>query len=290
MQEHVIDLPHGSTHTMSADSQQTWAHEIQADPSITEPRISFTFRHLDPLRQLHQTSPIPPIEKPKDELPKIASGSHKRILFLTDSILSSTPPHMFNKIAGHRCVKKTNYQLLDIFGFEPEFRYSDMVVISCGLNDLSRYNKRAHVLADLVTRRFDECCRNNPNTTFVFNSILLTSYDWLNEEITEFNRIMFELSFQHSNMIFFDSHEILMNSPLIPGDVIERRKEYGGNGCHITFAAKRLVSNELITGLTCLALSRSGQVKTRKLQQWSWPIRTVFDNVYRSFIERSKIR
>ena len=165
-----------------------------------------------------------------------------------------------------------------------------MVVISCGLNDLSRYNKRAHVLADLVTRRFDECCRNNPNTTFVFNSILLTSYDWLNEEITEFNRIMFELSFQHSNMIFFDSHEILMNSPLIPGGVIERRKEYGGNGCHITFAAKRLVSNELITGLTCLALSRSGQVKTRKLQQWSWPIRTVFDNVYRSFIERSKIR
>ena len=95
-----------------------------------------------------------------------------------------------------------------------------MVVISCGLNDLSRYNKRAHVLADLVTRRFDECCRNNPNTTFVFNSILLTSYDWLNEEITEFNRIMFELSFQHSNMIFFDSHEILMNSPLIPGGVI----------------------------------------------------------------------
>ena len=95
-----------------------------------------------------------------------------------------------------------------------------MVVISCGLNDLSRYNKRAHALADLVTRRFNECCRKNPNTTFVFNSILLTSYDWLNEEITEFNRIMFELSFQHSNMILFDSHEILLISPLIPGGVI----------------------------------------------------------------------
>ena len=132
-----------------------------------------------------------------------------------------------------------------------------------------------------MTRRFDECFRN---TSLVFNSILLTTYDWLNDEITEFNRIMFELSFQHSNMIFFGSHEILMNS-LMPG---ERRQECGAAA--VTFAAKPLVTSELITGLTCLALSRSGQVKTRKLQQWSWPIRTVFDNVYRNFIERSKIR
>lgn len=289
LQEQVIKIPHGSIHTMSADSQHTWAHEILPDPLATIARISFTFRHLDPSRQPSPSPPIPPIEQPKPVLPSIASGSHKRILFLTDSILSSTPSHLLNRIQGYRSVKKTNYELADIFGFEPEFQYSDMVVISCGLNDLSRYGKRAHVLADLVTRRFSDCCRRNPDTTFVFNSILLTSYGWLNEEITEFNRIMFELSFQHSNMIFFDSHEALMRSQLIPGGVIERRKEYGGNGCHLTFAAKRLVTSELISGLTCLAHTRSDQTRPRKLQQWEWPIRTVFDNVYRDFAKSSKV-
>ena len=289
LQEQVIELPHGSIHTMSAESQHTWAHEILPDPLATQPRISFTLRHMDPSREPPISPAIPPIEQPKPDLPIIDSGSHKRVLFLTDSVLSSTPPHLFNRIQGHRCVKKTNYQLADIFGFEPEFQYSDMVVISCGLNDLSRYGKRAHVLADLVTRRFGECCRKNPNTTFVFNSILLTSYGWLNEEITEFNRIIFELSFQHSNMIFFDSHEALMRSQLIPGGVIERRKEYGGNGCHLTYAAKRLVTSELINGLTCLAHTRNAQTRPWKLQQWAWPIRTVFDNTYRDFVKRSKI-
>ena len=36
-----------------------------------------------------------------------------------------------------------------------------------------------------------------------------------------------------------------MHSPLISGGLIERRKEYGGNGCHIAFAAKGLVTNDV---------------------------------------------
>ena len=31
--------------------------------------------------------------------------------------------------------QKNNYDFVDIFGFETEVRYSDMVVISCVLND-----------------------------------------------------------------------------------------------------------------------------------------------------------
>ena len=158
-----------------------------------------------------------------------------------------------------------------------------MVVISCGLNDLSRYGKRAHVLADLVTRRFGECCRRNPNTTFVFNSILLTSFGWLNEEIAAFNKIMFELSFEHSNLMFFDSHEAIIRSKPLNEGIIENRKEYGANGCHITYAAKRLVISELVTGLICMAHTRSCQSRPWRLQQWNWPIRHSFDNMYRDF-------
>ena len=93
-------------------------------------------------------------------------------------------------------------------------------------------------MVNLVTRRFADCCLKYPNATFVFNSSFkLTSYQWLNEEIAEFNRIMFELSIELNNMLFFDLREVLMNSPLIPGRVIKKRRHYGGNGCHLTFAA-----------------------------------------------------
>ena len=126
-----------------------------------------------------------------------------------------------------------------------------MVVISCGLGDLSRYGKRAHALKDLVTRRF--CCRKHPNMTFAFNSIIFKSYDGLNEKITEFNKIMFKLSLElkieENYVILFSDHTVLINSPLMLGRVIEIQKEYGGNGCQLTFPVKRLVTGELINAL-----------------------------------------
>ena len=35
IQEHIMELPHGSLHSMSAESQPTWAHEIQTDPTLS---------------------------------------------------------------------------------------------------------------------------------------------------------------------------------------------------------------------------------------------------------------
>ena len=90
-----------------------------------------------------------------------------------------------------------------MFNFEPEFKYTDVVVISCGVNDLSRYGRRSEVLADLVTRRLKETCAKHKKTTFVFTSLLSTSFGWLNRAIGSFNTIMFELAATVPNLKFF---------------------------------------------------------------------------------------
>ena len=44
--EHNIKIPHGSVYSMSTDSQSIWKHGIRSEPSVSEQRISFTFRKL----------------------------------------------------------------------------------------------------------------------------------------------------------------------------------------------------------------------------------------------------
>ena len=178
-----VTIPDGSVYSMDADSQSVWRHSLVVDRSVTAPRVSFTFRHmLDPgTTQRPIPSPVPPIKPPEPVKPRIAVGTHKRLLFLTDSVLKDTPEFIFNRIGGgtYRCVKKVNYELNNVFNFEPEFTYTDVVVISCGVNDLSRYGRRSEVLADLVTRRLKKTCAKHKNTTFVFTSLLSTSFGWL---------------------------------------------------------------------------------------------------------------
>ena len=158
-----VTIPDGSVYSMDADSQSVWGHSLVVDRSVSAARVSFTFRlMLDPgTVQRPIPPPVPPIKPPEPVKPRIAAGTHKRILFLTDSVLKDTPEYIFNRIGGgnsYRCVKKVNYELTNVFNFGPEFNYTDVVVMSCGVNDLSRYGRRSEVLADLVTRRLKKTC------------------------------------------------------------------------------------------------------------------------------------
>ncbi len=56
--EHHVIIPHGSLYSMSRASQQHWKHAILPDPSVAQPRVSFTFRRLLP------ESSIPHVQKP----------------------------------------------------------------------------------------------------------------------------------------------------------------------------------------------------------------------------------
>ena len=282
LREHDLPVTHGSLFSMSAQSQSEWSHELLYDPSIKEPRISFTFRHLiDPVPRVL----APPIERPPEPKPTIAMGSKHRILFLTDSILNRTPEPIFSRVKDHRCIKTTNYYLTDVFNFEPEFGYSEFVVISCGVNDMSTTKDRrppmtGHVLADMVTRRLTDCCNRHTNTTFVFNSVLHTMHAWLNREINSFNRIIFELSLTIPNLRFFDSHEALMRDRIsrVESNVIEPSDN---RGTHITFAAKKLITNQLVSGIELIVGRRSGMYRGSSIRGWTWPLRSEYVVIFR---------
>ena len=63
----------------------------------------------------------------------------RRTLLLTDSVLSKTHERSLQNFSRNEfCIKKTMYNLSDIDGFEPEFQYTNTVVIAAGINDLSR--------------------------------------------------------------------------------------------------------------------------------------------------------
>ena len=116
-------LSSGSVVVMTAESQNLWKHEIKPEPQKSEPRISLTFRNCTPL-----TVPPVPTSLPSDPLP---DDSPKRVLLITDSILSGTPSHILSP-ANHICVKKINYQLENVLNFEDEFGVSYQVIFSGG--------------------------------------------------------------------------------------------------------------------------------------------------------------
>ena len=105
-------------------------------------------------------------------------------------------------------------------------------------------------------------------------SILSTGYDWLNTAVSRFNEYMFELAAKVPNLLFFDSHQVILDSPLCrPGAryTVLRRD---GDGVHITFEARKLVTNQLVRGIESIAAGREG--KHVGSRGWRWPIRQNF--------------
>jgi hypothetical protein len=264
---------------MDVGSQLDWSHSLITDHSVTGQRISFTFRRLcDPVAQAPDPH-VPPISPPQPVRPRIAHGTHRRVLFLTDFVLKHTPESIFNRLGGdnkYRCVKKINYELKDIFNFEPEFQYSDIVVISCGINDLARHGKRSEVLADLVMERFRKCCAKHKNTSFVFTSLLSTKHEWLNRAVGSFNRYMYELAAEVPNLTFFDTHQVLLRSSLSMPWSRTPVIRPNDDGIHITFEARKLATTQLVNGLEVIVSQREGRPVSDRLHGWHWPLRPCF--------------
>ena len=263
--ERKITLPHGSLHKMSTDSQKHWRHGIEIDSLVNEPRISFTFRKL--VESEPPSRPrAPPIRKPCN-----GSQSHKRILFLTDSILSGISDRDFHTLKDYRCVKKVAPQLTKICDYEDDFNVSDIVVISSGINDLSCYNFTAESLADHVRPILKRYCKSARNTTFVFNSLLHTRHRWLNKEVDIFNKLMLELSCQIENLKFFDSHDVLKGSSLARNvdNVLPLRDT---RGVHISSRAVNLVRNELLKAIELLDSRWKTLPRSSHLRGWTWPL------------------
>ena len=57
--ETSITIPHGYVFGMSRSSQATWKHSIPVNPTVTNPRISFTFRKLIPVSEAPKHTLLP---------------------------------------------------------------------------------------------------------------------------------------------------------------------------------------------------------------------------------------
>ena len=80
--------------------------------------------------------------------------------------------------------------------------------------------------------------------------MLSKNHEWVNIEVEQFNRYMFEVSTEISNLYLFNSHIILKHSG------IQRVWVPRGNGIHITLDARKLVIRELVNCVGSIARSR----------------------------------
>ena len=256
--ERTYKLLDGSVYAMSQSSQLIWEHSVPRE-SCNGTRISFTFRRIVPTR------PAPPIREPKSDN---NSNGKKRILFLTDSLHVSFPTNLLNT-SDLTCVKKVEFQVANIGNYQNEFRYFDYVVISTGINDISRYNRTGHDLAAFMYNRLKSICINTPNTVFIFNSLLLTEYPEINNSVDIFNKAMFDLSldiYDLENFWFYDSHNLLFGV-----NTIQER----GNGIHITSTATNIIRQSIIKSITAFSMGRP-------IAQF-WPLRSQFRQMAAQF-------
>ena len=156
---------------------------------------------------------------------------------------------------------------MDIGKFEDIFNQVDLVFISCGVNDLSRYGKTGNYLANFICEKLSEFSRLYPDTIFIFNSILNTFYDWLDRASEHVNESVFRLSLNLDNVWFLDTHQVFEE---VDFEVLDR-----AHGIHITHLAKRHITP--VIGTCILDLLNKSQV-TRV----HWPLRSHFVRISRS--------
>ena len=266
--EHHFPLVDGSVYEMTRDSQDLWEHCIPPVKSCRLPRISFTFRKIMHSPQPAPLSTVPPIREFVSSRNTCTKVNPKRVLLITDSIMSGFSANIFNN-TGISCIKKlpVNKLLVNIDKFEEEFAYTDCVFISAGMNDLSRYGHTGESLGSFISSKIRYWLCKYPNTLFVFNSLIYAeNRPWLNDRIDCLNRLMFDLSIElyDSNYWFFDSHasfddvggQFPIHSPT-------------GNGIHISFRACQYISR-IVADAICALVSNS-PVTPRV-----WPLRTEF--------------
>ena len=93
-----------------------------------------------------------------------------------------------------------------------------------------------------------------------------------------FNRIMFDVSLKVNNFSFFDSHSVLLNNPI---SAPRSARNVGvlardDDGIHVTFEARKLITDQLVNGLHLLACGREGRQVTDRVHGWRWPLRREF--------------
>ena len=142
------------------------------------------------------------------------------------------------------------------------------VVISCGVNDLSRYLHSARSLHEHVSHHLPRLLQACPHTTFIFRALTEVDIDGLNSEIIAFNIMMFSMSGDFENLFFYDTSIL----PTFRGHYLNLSQ--GSKGIHLQqWAAIELYSN-LISHAIYLATD-----SPRVPPPGQWPLRPFYCNL-----------
>lgn len=201
-----VILEHGDIMLMTRKSQDDFDHAILPDPSCQEPRLNFT------LRDIININSIPKSHDIINELTKKVQKP-KRVLILSDSRGQTFDTSNFREPIV--CVKKQMYHLSKLPDFSNHISAADIVLISCGINDIVRGGARARSLCEYLHKFVDTARQRYPNTMFLFGSVECVqgryNTNYYNDEIDTLNSMLFDLALQSANFKLFDNMEFREN-------------------------------------------------------------------------------
>ena len=261
---YATKVSNGDIIIMTRDSQDSFVHRILPD-NTESMRISITFRCLT---NIHNKPPAPK----KTIIPEISNpkGGKPSVLVLTDSILDKSISDLQKQYQNVTVNKLSMYQLLHIDRYMDRFFTHDVVVISAGVNDLSRYGETGDSLLYKVKQKLDHITNVCPNTTFIFRSICPTRFELLNSEIIKFNVEFYKYTLGIGNLFFFDTNGL-------PGrDFLDPR----GNGVHLERQLARALANHILQHASCLAQrNRIPDPAKKPVSPCPWPLRDFLRNL-----------
>ena len=195
-------LSHGDMMIMSQGSQVIFDHGIpatRAEGAGVGTRISLTFRLI---------SEVPVVEKlnKNTRIPR-ANSKMKRVLILSDSRNLSFDANEF-KFQDIVCFKETCYTVNDIIKHESQISKSDVVILSCGVNDFIKQTADPVILSNYLRGILNMFAKKYPETFFLFYTVSPCSgYKYIdtNSRIAHFNDLCFELSLDLQNFRIFEN-------------------------------------------------------------------------------------
>ena len=224
----------------------TFVEDIASTSSSTEIRTrrSPASSNLSECPTSSSTRPPPKglpgtLFNPKKDI--LLGKSTCRTLFLTDSILSHINVNSYKTNQNETCVKKTMYYVTDFSNFEPEFGYSDNIVIWAGINDLTRKHLTPEQICDVILPRLRKFRALYPNSKFIINSVILTSDRQINRYIFDLNKYLIEGINRLQNVYFLVPIACLIAYTAISIFIFDR-----GIGIHIASYAVEYIKTHLV--------------------------------------------
>ena len=101
------------------------------------------------------------------------------------------------------------YYITDFSNYEAEFEYTHKVILSAGINDITRRYMTPESICDVIIPQLRRFSARYPNTTFIFDTVLLTSSPQTNEYVHCLNRYVSEAIEIIPSAILFNSHNMM---------------------------------------------------------------------------------